>query len=403
MAFSDYLGEFEDLVQEIEAQLAAIEAGDLVVAERQEAEMRRILRELQAGVAYKKTGGDLRVDFQSAKTKTARNKALRDMLRWQQITLAAFRATDPEAYLTSEKSLAEMRSLFDLAVRRTGLLFDRLAEPGRFSLAQIAESKRLAQELRETRELYGDTLREYFGDIIDEAEFGKIENLAAGIGAGVREPRNFLARWSAGVPGLGQVNIRAGYRFANHDEAIRELTGREAVQDDLWNLIATWKLNRNQLALSSTAHIRGLINTVFIRISQGLGISHFMFWLARRNRAAAKGLSADELYQIRLGEPDGSLVHLTAFRDRVAISLGTTVDQLPASREALIRALQDAESVATWPEIFARQNDRRVSTVPWAANLTLHHGSKEWFLPIPPTLLAQARDFSAARRLARAA
>jgi hypothetical protein len=389
MAFSDYLGEFRDLVEEIEAQLAAIEAGDLIVAERQEAEMRRILRELQAGVAYKKTGGSLRVDFQSAKTRTARNKALRDMLRWQQITLAAFRATDPEGYLTSERSLAEMRSLFDLAVRRTGLLFDRLAQPARFSAAQIAEAKRLAAELREVKRVYGDTLREgFFGDLIDEAEFGKIENLAAGIGAGVREPRNFLARWTAGSP-LGL----AGVLF----------TAQEATQDDLSNLITTWKLNRNQIALSSTAHVRGLINTVLIRLPQALGVSHFMFWIARRNRAAAKGLSADELYQIRLGEPDGSHIPAASFRERVAVTLGVEPESLPASREALIRVLQDAETIATWPEMFARQNDRRVSTVPWASNLTIHHGSKEWFLPIPPTLLAQARDFSASRRMARAA
>jgi hypothetical protein len=282
-----------------------------------------------------------------------------------------------------------MRSLFDLAVRRTGLLFDRFSQPARFSAAQIAEAKRLAAELREVKRVYGDTLREgFFGDLIDEAEFGKIENLAAGIGAGVREPRNFLARWTAGVP-LGL----AGVLF----------TAQEATQDDLSNLIATWKLNRNQLALSSTAHVRGLINTVFIRLAQALGVSHFMFWLARRNRASAKGLSAEELYQIRLGEPDGSHIPVESFRGRVAVSLGVEPESLPASREALIRALQEAETIATWPEMFARQNDQRVSTVPWAANLTLHHGSKEWFLPIPPTLLAQARDFSAARRLARAA
>lgn len=407
MAFGDYLGLWEEFAEEIEAELALVESADLAVAAERERELRAILADLSAEAEYIEVAGVKRVNPSSQKTRRATKKAIRRVERWQRLTIAAYRASDPEGFLAGEKKLAEVRRIYNRTARNALNILRRFNVPERFTPAQIAESRQLARELGKMRNTYGPALRDYFGDMLSEAEFGKVENLAAGVRNGAREPINFIARWSAGTPGnrVGRV--------------IREGRVVESTLSDLTEFTRTWKLNRNQLSLSSIAHLRGLVNSVVILTCQALGVGHFMFYVAKRHRPETVGLSRDLLYSIRLGDPDGSEITVDSYTERVAATLGEPVEAVETEsmrraklsgdtsarvrREMLGRMLLEAESVATWPEIFDAANAARVSSVPWAGNLTIHHGSREFYVPIPPTLLAEARAWAGATRSRMAA
>lgn len=401
MSFGDWLDDFESLTASFEDVLETIWRNDLEVAMAQEKKLRAIIMDLASEVDYIGVGAERRVK-RSAKTRAATKRAQRKVERWKRDTIAALRAVDPVGFLGTTRKLAELRRTYQMAAQVTRQLFDRFADTSRFTAEQIAESKTFSRELARIRAVYGDDMRDLFGDLIDEAEFGKAENMAAGVAAGVREPMNFLTRWTAGVPGARIGTVRNQHRAT------------EADRDDLINFLADWQLNRNQLRLSSVAHARGLFNTVVIRAAQAVGVSHFMLWVPKAEQLNNSGLQVQHLYEVRLGAPDGSRVSPDAFSRLVATALGrdpADVDRESRSRAAkggdasarrrrefLARMLREAETIDTWPEVYRRISAGRQSTVPWAAGLTLRHNTREYYVPVPPSLLSEAREWSALQR-----
>lgn len=427
MAFIHYLGAAEQMIEAVERRLSLIDDGDLRASQQAERELRRILQTLRLEVDYRRLAGVLRVDFASPKTRSARTKALRDLEAWKREQKKKFSLPDtvkgqvreriqeqilagvPEVILEAGVTLEEMGLILDRVADDWTRLIRRIQarrSDGRlqFTAQQIAEAKQLSTDTAFFRKQF-PSVRDWLEEQGVEASFGKIENLAALVDSTHRQVRNAIVGTSFGAP----LN-KGGVGFS---------TARESRREDFLNIERTLSFNENVRKLSSVSHVRGLYNSAMARLAQALGVTHFMFYVPQRARSTSRGLSATELFQIRLGEVEAGAIGVMTFADRVAAALDRPADEVlreartratrgesgrgtrPRAgnvRRALARMLAENETIRSWPQRFEQVNAGRATTVAWGGNLSIHPGSREYYVPIPPTLLAEARAFSRRRR-----
>ncbi len=413
------------MFEAVERRLARIDARDLRISRAAERELRRILRTLRREIEYRRLAGVLRVDFASPQTRRARTKALRDLEKWKTETQRKFALPGPmktkirdrilldgpEAALQAGITLEEMGVVLDRLSDDWTRLIRRITKRGsngrlQFTAKQIAEAKQLSVDTAFFRRRF-PSVRAWLEEQGVEASFGKIENLAALVETTRRQVRNAIVGTSFGAP----LNV-GGVGFS---------TARESRREDFLNIERTLGFNENVRKLSSVSHVRGLYNSGMARLAQALGVSHFMFIVPRRSRARLdpRGVSATELFQVRLGEVEGGAIGLMTFADRVAAAVGRPVEEVLSEartratrgepgrgvrpraanvRRALARMLASNETIRSWPARFEQVNAGRRTTVAWGGNLPIHPGSGEYYLPIPPELLAGARAYSRRRR-----
>lgn len=406
MAFAAHASTAEELFGEAEEILAQIQANDLKVAESLDRELREVFVLLQRELRYRELAGVLRIDFAAASSKAARRRALQRLETWKADANAALRA--PSGGLTAleqaARNLSEMDVLLDLSATHWDEMVRRIsAGEGVFTAEQIAQAKQLSRDTAFFRRRFGST-RAFLEEQGAEASFGKIENMAAMVEHSHRQARNIVELITRGAP----------------------LTGGRATEstaEDVAEAAATIRLDRNRLLPSSVAHARGLYSSALIRIAQALGIFHFMHWVVKPERPPADsgGVTRREMFQVRLGIIEGGALDLAGFGERVASALGRDPDQVmrearvraargrpgvdrPAPvrdvRRALGRMLAEEEPVQSWPEVFRRASRDRQLQVAWASNLPIHPGSKEFYLPIPPAMVEEARAWAKGTRRA---
>lgn len=404
MPFPDYVNQAEELFAGVSRILDRIERNELRVTRAAERDLRGILLTLSREVQYRRLGGLDRVDFSAPATRRARNKALRELEGWRTKYLGRFRALDPAATFTAGEKLAEMETIAGQAAGTWSSLVRRISAVDsrgrpRFTRAQIAEAKQLSRDTAFFRRQFGNT-RAFLEANMVEASFGKVENLAATIEHAHRNARNDVARLGTGAP-LGR-----GGRVVESNRA------------DLANLIATAGIDRSRLVQSARAHAHGLFNAGLIRIAEALGVTHFMMFVCKADRARLNpaGILATYVDQVRLGEPNAQGINLGLLADRVAAAVGRPRADVmvearrramqggnggaAGTRRMLFRILTEAEELEPWPVVFDKVNAGRRSTVSWAGGLGIHHNSCEFFLPIPPSMLEAARAWSATKRAA---
>lgn len=418
MAAGQFIAELEGITVELEDMLAEIEAGDLQVASGAEKSLRQIFEQLQADAEFRVQAGVMRLDTRSRGTRRAVRKALRDIDTWREDTKARLRS-DPamlSAIQDTSRRLAEMNRVIDSAVDSWTRVIRRLSDPESFTPAQIAEAKQLSKDTAFYRRVFND-YEDYLESQGVAASFGKAENVAAEVDRVFRQARNFVHEFSTSAP-----LFRAG-----ESDAPR---ARESTLDELVNAKRTLAFNRNNLTLSSVGHARGLFSAALIAIAQPLGVCHFILYLSRQSRKQASGWTAEHLFDVRLGVPDGGSLSVfpggdrASWSERVAAMVGRDTQDVLAEarrraaqrtegegtegsaqdvREMLSRILVEAEGDLSWPALWERVNEQRRETVVWGAPLTTYHNSREVFYPVPPSMVAEMRSWSASVRLRRAA
>ena len=404
MAFQEYLGDAQGAFAEVEGLLGEIERGELAVTAEAEADLRNILSDLAAEVTYKTVDGVKLVSFAAAGTRAARRRAFRRIDQWEQRTLRAFRAANLPAFRQEGKVLAEMRTLQNAAVDTWTRLIRRLSNQDQFTPEQIAEAKALSKDTARLRKKFRG-FNSFLGDITGDASAGKADNLIAVTNRAKRDAENFVDMWSRGAPlgGAGEVVEALDNRV------------KESTRTELLDFIRGFSFNRNDVKLSAVAHARGLFNSALIAIGQALGVNHYQFVVTSENRFSPAGIQANQVWKVRMGQVQSGFVTIPRMLEVAATLRGEDVADTEAEvvrrcklsprdvdaklkRECLARMINATDNGPKWPEVFDRTNQDRVFKVDWAATLGIHHGSQEFYLPIPATLLTEARSFQRSTR-----
>lgn len=392
--FEPYLHGSLAFYTELESLLDRVERGDLKIAAVQERKLRQILTEFQLEAEYSRRSGAIVLNVGHPDTLAAKASFFRKLESWRIQTLARFRAANPSQVIAGRLLLPEVDSLLDLAAndwtRRVRLL----------RRSEDAAVRREASELLSERRIYAErwgSAKGYLEELGIESSFGKLENLAAEVMRVNRSAENFMVGFTSGA------------------------SLQESTADAVTTFAATVAFNRNNISLSSTTHLRGLYNSVTIRLSEPLGMSHFMSVLTPKAERKSRGITLGWLWQVRIGVPDGTGIAPDRYAQRVATTLGGvtaqelldrsrasmrrrgTVPSDQAFRDELGRIALAGEPVSSWPKEYDRINRRRGPSVSWAGNLGIHHNSREMYLPIPSTLLGSARAMASERRSKRAA
>lgn len=402
MPFQQILDGALSTFEEVEELLDKIEAGEITVARDVEAELREIFMDLADGSEFKRVGAVLLLSFASRKTQSARRKAIRRLGQWAVDAERRFRVTNVEGFRLEGKVLAEMREIQNSAVQAWADLVSSIDDEDSTD-EQIAEGKALSVETARLRKKFGD-FNQFLADITGQGSTGKVENIIALINRGVRDANNFLDEFTRGAP-LGTAG-------EVEDEEAREAMVDRAVEStmrDLTDFMRRFKLNRNTLSLSATNHARGVFNASTIALAQGLGVPHFMGVVTKRNRLRSRGMDADQDRAIRLGSIQFGQARLSTMlaatsnirgedledtrkeeKRRCRISGGTDTKTRRACMARMIREAEPANR-QTWLDVFADASRDRQLQIPFGSTLGLHPGSRLFYLPIPPSVLADAR------------
>lgn len=458
MPFGAYVETAEKTYAEIEALIAQIEAGEISVAIQQERALRSIFSTLQYSVKYRLYAGLRQINYADPATAAATRTAFAQLEQWVAGSTAAFRAQNLHLLRAGKQPLAEMKYILNQAARDWKTLASRAANPAKFTPAQVLQANRLIADTHRLEEKFGG-FDSWLQDVTGEASFGKAENFIALINQANRDGQNAISRIMKGPGGTGPgtaTGLAAGSRTQDRiDRYAFGLSGPagvpnapavfpeypvggidpafEATDLDIADQARTIKFDRRRLVLTATAHARGLYNTTMIKIAEALGVNHFMYFLPKGStRKAAKGISRQELYQIRLGEPDARGQDLDGLTEAVAAVLRVTPQEAleeanrrakladaaaaraaegdgrqpppptagtpEATREALAKMQRAEDPNQTWQQVYARVNRGRRSTVPFATSLGIHPGSQEYYLPVPATLIHEARAWANSRR-----
>lgn len=419
MPFQVYLDTATAEYVEIENLLARIEAGELEVARDVEAELREILADFDTEVRYTNVAtkgpgarfrGDRVVSFSSAETREARRRALRRLDLWEAEALRRFRAANFEQFRLQGRVLAEMREVQARTTDAWTNIIRRLSNQDDFTPAQVAEAKRLSRDTAALRRKFGD-FNAFLEDVTGDASTGKAENILAMVERGTRDAKNFVDLWGRGAP-AGEVGRPV--------ESVPDYRVMESTRRELLEFQRNFQFNRNTLRLSAVSHARGLANAAMIAIAQSIGVFHFMFVVTPDNRLRAKGVTRDELFQVRIGQVLGGHVPIESLIEVAAEIRGETVEDVeaevqrraerspepthaPQTRRDMVRRLilqAEPDNVLSWPERFERASQERQLTVPWGSTLPIHPNSFEWYLPIPGSVLPDARSFASEQRRA---
>ena len=135
-------------------------------------------------------------------------------------------------------------------------------------------------------------------------------------------------RWELGYDALVNIARNAGYEARRVTETVVRLTGRMNRREDIQAYMdgggkggERWRMNRNNMRLSTTAHIRGLHRRR--AIAQGIksGVRHYRLDVpkSRLGKFATKGRVADQLWRVRT-LPEWQRIHRSMNAGRVAAS-----------------------------------------------------------------------------------
>lgn len=298
-----------------------------------------------------------------------------------------------------------MRDIQNAATRRWATMVREISSEGA-TARQIAEGKALSSETARLRRKFGG-FNKFLGDVTGQASTGKAENVIALINRGERDATNFLDEFTRGAP-LGT----AGAVESMVDRAV------ESTMRDLTDFMRRFQFNRNTLSLSATAHARGLFNASTIALAQGLGVPHFMGFVTKANRLRSQGIDREQNFAVRLGSVEFGHAKLSTMLDATSNIRGEDLDvtrkeekrrcritgatDTKTRRSCMARMIREAEPAnrRDWLSIFSDASRDRQLQVPWGSSLGLHPGSRLWFAPVPPSVLAEARTLSRERRKA---
>lgn len=405
MPFQQILDGAETTFEEVEALLDQIEAGEISVAEDVEAELREIFMDLADGSEFKRVGAVLLLSFAARKTQAARRKALRRLGKWATAAERRFRVANVNRFRLEGKVLAEMREVQNAATTQWADLVRNISGEGS-TATQIAEGKALSVETARLRKKFGGFNR-FLDGITGQGSTGKAENIIALINRGERDATNFLDEFTQGAP-LGTAGVVEGIV----DRAV------ESTMRDLTDFMRRFQFNRNTLSLSATNHARGVFNASTIALAQGLGVPHFMGFVTKANRLRSRGMDADQNFSVRLGSVEFGQARLQTMLEatsnirgedldvtrkeekrRCRISGGTDTKTRRACMARMIRESEPANR-RDWLEVFAEASRDRQLQIPFGSTLGLHPGSRLFYLPVPSSVLADARALSRAQRKA---
>ncbi len=414
MPFQQILDGAQATFEEVEELLDKIEAGEISVAQDVEAELREIFMDLADGSEFKRVGAVLLLSFASRKTQASRRKALRRLGKWAIDAERRFRVANVEGFRLEGKVLAEMRDIQTIAVQQWADLVRIIGEEDATE-EEITEGKALSVETARLRKKFGD-FNQFLADITGQGSTGKVENIIALINRGVRDANNFLDEFTRGAPlgTAGEVEEVEGRRGveAMVDRAV------ESTMRDLTDFMRRFQFNRNTLSLSATNHARGVFNASTIALAQSLGVPHFMGVVTKRNRLASQGMDREQDRTIRLGSIQFGHARLQTMLEatsnirgedlevtrkeekrRCRISGGTDTKTRRACMARMIRESEPANR-RDWLEVFAEASRDRQLQIPFGSTLGLHPGSRLFYLPVPSSVLADARALSRAQRKA---
>ena len=388
---------------EVEVLLDQIEAGEITVAVEVEAELREIFMDFADRAEFKRVGAVLLLSRTSRKSRIARNQAIRRLAKWALASQRSFRVADVDRFRLEGKVLSELRDVQNVATRQWTDLVRNISGEGA-TATQIAEGKALSVETARLRKKFGGFNR-FLNEITGQGSTGKAENIIALINRGERDANNFLDELTRGSP-LGT----AGVVESTIERAV------EGTMRDLTDFMRRFQFNRNTLSLSATTHARGVFNASTIALAQGLGVPHFMGVITKANRLRSQGLDREQDRAIRLGSIEFGQARLATMlaatsnirgedldvtrkeeKRRCRISGGTDTKTRRACMARMIRESEPANR-RDWLDVFADASRERQLQVPFGSTLGIHPGSRLWYLPIPSSVLADARAHSRDQR-----
>ena len=161
-------------------------------------------------------------------------------------------------------------------------------------------------------------------------------------------------RWELGYDALVNIARNAGYEARRVTETVVRLTGRMNRREDIQAYMdgegkggEPWRMNRNNMRLSTTAHLRGL----------------------HRRRSIAEGIKADVPY-FRLDVPKSRLESLT-------------------THGIVSKQLWRVRTLPEWQEIHLKINAGQVSASGFDT-LGLRFNDFSYVVPVPPIYYPQA-------------